>query len=51
MMELRSVVARTIEKYEVRMADENFDERTFHDGILDHFTAGVPRCEVVFQRR
>jgi hypothetical protein len=52
MMELRSVISRTVQKYDVCISEaEKFNEKTFFDGIKDHFTSGVPRCEVVFRKR
>ncbi|KAI9645352.1 hypothetical protein NHQ30_006088 [Ciborinia camelliae] len=52
MMELRSVVARTIFVYEVSFPEKvKFDEERFFSGIKDHFTIGVPKCELVFRKR
>ncbi|KAF7867161.1 hypothetical protein EAF04_005245 [Stromatinia cepivora] len=52
MMELRSVISRTIFEYEVLFPDNTkFDEKTFFKGIKDHFTSGVPKCELAFRRR
>lgn len=52
MMELRSVIARTMVEYEVRFPPNvEFDEKRFFDGIKDHFTSGVPKCELVFTKR
>ncbi|EDN98276.1 hypothetical protein SS1G_13134 [Sclerotinia sclerotiorum 1980 UF-70] len=52
MMELRSVIARTILEYEVLFPENTkFDEKAFFNEIKDHFTSGVPKCELVFKRR
>jgi hypothetical protein len=51
-MELRSVISRTIHNYEVSLPKEvEFDEKIFFDGIEDHFTAGLPACDLVFSKR
>ncbi|KAG0646070.1 Cytokinin biosynthesis 2 [Hyphodiscus hymeniophilus] len=52
MMELRSVISRTVQEFDISTSDmHEFDTRGFFDGIKDHFTSGVPRCEMVFQKR
>ena len=52
MMELRSVISRTVQKYDIFLSEaEKFDEKTFFDGVKDHFTAGVLRCGVIFKKR
>jgi cytochrome P450 len=52
MMELRSVVARTVNEFDVSVPDqENFDEKIFYAGIKDHFTSGIPDCQIQFTRR
>jgi hypothetical protein len=51
-MELRSVISRTVQKYDVFVSDrEKFNEKAFFEGVKDHFTAGVPRCQVTFRNR
>jgi cytochrome P450 len=49
MMELRSVVGRVINEFDV-MLPEGFEEDQFWEGIKDHFTAGAPRVSVQFVR-
>lgn len=52
MMELRSVVARTLDAFEVGFSDGvQFDQEVFFRGVKDHFVAGVPKIEVVFAKR
>jgi len=52
MMELRSVIARTVQKYDICFPEGfDFGEETFFAGIMDHFTIGVPKCELVFKER
>jgi hypothetical protein len=55
MMELRSVIARTVQKYDIwfplSVEKLGFDEEEFFSGIMDHFTIGVPKCELVFRER
>jgi hypothetical protein len=52
MMELRSVISRTVQKYDVFIPErENFDENKYFDGIKDHFTMGAPPCKILFQKR
>lgn len=52
MMELRSVVARAVHRYDIGFPEgAAFDcERYFRD-FIDHFTTGVPRQELVFTLR
>ena len=51
-MELRSVISRTIHNHEVSLPKGvEFDEKKYFDGIEDHFTAGIPKCELVFSKR
>ncbi|KAM0150549.1 hypothetical protein ACHAPG_008799 [Botrytis cinerea] len=52
MMELRSVIGRSIAEYEVSFPKNvKFDEEEFFGNVKDHFTSGIPRCELVFKRR
>lgn len=52
MMELRSVISRMVQKYDIFISEEEkFDKKAFFDMMKDHFTAGVPRCEVIFKKR
>lgn len=52
MMELRSVIRRSIAEYEVSFPKNvRFDEKEFFGNVKDHFTGGIPRCELVFKRR
>ncbi|KZM21184.1 heme binding [Ascochyta rabiei] len=48
-MELRSVVGRVVNEFDVRLPEE-FVEETYWEGIREHFTAGPPRQEVRFIR-
>jgi hypothetical protein len=51
-MDLGSVISRAIHNYEVSLLKEvEFDEKEYFDGIEDHFTAGIPKCELVFSKR
>jgi cytochrome P450 len=49
MMELRSVVARVVNEFDV-VLDEGFDVEAYWEGIMDHFTAGPPAQMVRFVR-
>lgn len=52
MMELRSVIARTIFEFEVLFPQGvEFDQEKFFGGVKDHFTSGVPKCKLVFRKR
>jgi hypothetical protein len=52
LMELRSVIARTVQKYDVCFPEGfDFDEEAFFSEIKDHFTIGVPTCNLVFMAR
>ncbi|OKL55488.1 hypothetical protein UA08_09188 [Talaromyces atroroseus] len=52
MMELRSVVARTVKDYDISFpAGVKFDGKEFFSRIIDHFSTGVPRQDVVFTKR
>ncbi len=52
MMELRSVIARTIHAYDVSLPeDTKFEEKAYFDDVRDHFTAGIPKCDLVFSKR
>ena len=52
MMELRSVVQRVIEGFEVMIADDDeWDAEKWFDAIKDHFTAGCPEVKVRFARK
>jgi hypothetical protein len=48
-MELRSVIARTVHKYDISL-EPGVDYLKLFEEIKDHFTAGVPRCKVKFSR-
>jgi cytochrome P450 len=50
MMELRSVVRRVVEEFEV-ILPEAFDRRAFFDNVQDYFIVGVPKVEVRFVKR
>jgi hypothetical protein len=52
MMEMRSVIARTVHDYDISFPEAvKFDEIEFFARVKDHFTAGIPNCELVFRRR
>jgi hypothetical protein len=52
MMELRSVVARTLNDFDVLFPEGvKFDEVKFFKGVKDHFVAGVPKQDLVFTAR
>ena len=46
------MISRTIHNYEVSLPNGvEFDENRFFGGIEDHFTAVLPKCELVFSKR
>lgn len=49
MMELRSVVGRVVNEFDVKLP-EDFEAEKYWNGIKNHFTAGVPKQNVVFVR-
>ena len=52
LMELRSVIARTVHEYDVRFPrDQEVVAEEYFSRTKDHFVAGAPRQEVVFTRR
>lgn len=52
MMELRSVVAKTVSRYDINIPEGiKFDIKDFLYDVKDHFTAGIPLQEMVFKRR
>lgn len=52
MMETRSVIARTVYKYDVLIPDrEKFNEEMFYDSIRDHMSIGIPDCVITFKNR
>lgn len=52
MMELRSVIAKTVCRYDISFPKSaKFDLNEFFLGVKDHFTAGIPEQELVFTRR
>ncbi|KAL1966197.1 hypothetical protein VTN77DRAFT_4749 [Rasamsonia byssochlamydoides] len=52
MMEMRSVIARTVQKYDISFPQgTDFDIQEFLENIKDHFTAGVPELKLVFTPR
>lgn len=52
MMEIRSVIARTIHDYDVSLPEgQSLTEKGFFDGVKDHFIAGVPKQSLVFTKR
>lgn len=51
-MELRSVIGRMVDKFDIALPNpETFDDKSFFAEIKDHFTAGVPQCEIRFVAR
>ncbi|KAG9235686.1 putative benzoate 4-monooxygenase cytochrome P450 [Amylocarpus encephaloides] len=52
MMELRSVIAKTISKFDVSFPETTeFTLKEFFGNVKDHFTAGLPKTKLVFTRR
>lgn len=52
MMEVRSVITRTVKDYQICFPDGvMFDEKAFFSEVKEHFTIGVPKCELVFKAR
>ncbi|TGO40918.1 hypothetical protein BHYA_0029g00270 [Botrytis hyacinthi] len=52
MMELRSVIGRSVAEYEVMFPKNvEFNEEEFFGNVKDHFTSGIPSCELVFKKR
>lgn len=52
MMEIRSVVARTLHEFDISLPPgEDLVEDAFFAQIKDRFVAGVPKQKVVFTRR
>jgi cytochrome P450 len=52
MMELRSVIAKTVSRYDISFPKgAKFDVDDFFLGVKDHFTAGIPLQELVFTQR
>ena len=52
MMELRSVIAKTVSRYDISIPkDVKFDLNDFFANVKDHFTAGIPLQNLVFTRR
>jgi len=52
MMELRSVIARTVNDFDISIPNRvSFDEKSFYGNIKDHFTMGVPGCKMQFIKR
>lgn len=50
-MELRSVIARTLNEFDVSFPPGTKFDLSFFDGVKDHFVAGVPKQELVFTAR
>ncbi|KAF2113871.1 cytochrome P450 [Lophiotrema nucula] len=50
MMEMRSVVAGVVQKYDI-VLPETFDEEIFFGAVEDHWTTGVPKQQVRFDKR
>lgn len=52
MMELRSVIARSVQRYDISLPPgSDFDLQEFLSNIKDHFTAGAPPLNLVFTPR
>jgi hypothetical protein len=52
MMELRSVIARTVNEFDVSFPPgTKFNELAFFRDVKDHFVAGVPKQKLVFAPR
>lgn len=51
MMELRSVIARTLQKYDVSFPKGYEFDISFFKDVKDHFVAAVPKMELVFSKR
>lgn len=48
-MELRSVIARVVDEFDVCLPDD-FSAERYWDGVKDHFSSGPPRQTVSFVR-
>jgi hypothetical protein len=52
MMELRSVIERTVNEFDVAFPPgTKFNELSFFRDVKDHFVAGVPKQKLVFAPR
>ncbi|KKA24572.1 Benzoate 4-monooxygenase cytochrome P450 [Rasamsonia emersonii CBS 393.64] len=52
MMELRSVIARTVHAFDIAFPDGTaFDPEEYFSRVKDHFVAGAPAQELLFTRR
>lgn len=51
LMEIRSVIARTLREFDVKFPEEVTFDIGFFDGVKDHFVAGVPKIDLVFTQR
>jgi cytochrome P450 len=51
LMEIRSVLARTLNEFDVSFPEGYEFEVSFFKGIKDHFVAGVPKQDLVFTKR
>jgi cytochrome P450 len=53
MMEMRSVIARTVQRYDISFPPgrTDFDIQEYLINIKDHFIAGVPELKLVFTPR
>lgn len=49
MMELRSVVGKVVNEFDVTLPAE-FEEKRYWNEVKDHFTAGPPKQDVLFVR-
>jgi hypothetical protein len=51
MMELRSVIARTLHEFDVSFPEGTRLDLSFFKEVKDHFVAGVPKVDLVFTKR
>jgi hypothetical protein len=51
LMELRSVIARTLNEFDVSLPEGTSLNLSFFKGIKDHFVAEVPKQDLIFTNR
>ena len=51
LMELRSVIARTLNEFDVSLPEGTSLDLSFFKDIKDHFVAEVPKQDLVFTKR
>lgn len=50
-MEIRSVVARTLNEFDISFPEGAQFDISFFKGVKDHFVAGIPKQDLVFTKR